>query len=160
LDEQRKEDVPIVLQAGAFPFPVEATEQDKAVGRWGEEWAYKLLIRLLGDNWKVKWLNQDAESGDWYDIKAEPVAAHDDAEREAQTQYFEVKSTCSATKLHFDISARQVQKADMLGKRFTILRICSAGLQNARMRAYHNPKHLWAEKEKTGVSLRVHLNEP
>ncbi|KAJ7565191.1 hypothetical protein O6H91_02G052100 [Diphasiastrum complanatum] len=93
----------------------EMTDQQlELIGHSGEAIVFQHLVSKHGIS-RVKWLNQDTESGAPFDIIID--------EGTAQQEFVEVKTTRSLDKDWFEISVREWEFARQKGPRFTIFRV-------------------------------------
>jgi hypothetical protein len=120
---------------------VDAANRD--VGRWGEWLCYRLLClderrRQERDPSSsprcVVWVNQHGETYQPYDIKY-------------GDELIEVKSTRSADRRPFDVSAAEMRAAMQARARYSIWRVSSAlRVETARVQRVNDPAQLWHEK--------------
>ena len=96
----------------------------KAVGHWGECFIYHLLkdSSVLPNGSRivnVRWLNEDRESGNPYDLIVEAEEEHE--------FFIEVKATASLTKELIPISWKELKFAELQQENYLLYRLYNAG---------------------------------
>ncbi|XP_052207754.1 protein NO VEIN isoform X2 [Diospyros lotus] len=122
-----------VTERHQLSFGTPNPHQAMLTGRLGEQVAFNHFVRNAGET-VVTWVNKNFESGLPYDI----VIGDDDQSRE----YIEVKSTKSARKDWFAITAREWQFATLKPESFSIAHVVLLGNDMARIRVFKNPVKL------------------
>ena len=132
----------------------------EAIGRWGEEYAFKCIkdemtkkypdtsllnteqgFRLEKDGnviVEVIWLNKNGESGQHYDIKIKEYG---------DEIFIEVKSTKEYEKVWFEVSKDQWKLMKEKGDKFYIYRVYGVGTKNAKIEKIHNPVKQWKDEK-------------
>ncbi|KAK4752416.1 hypothetical protein SAY87_021214 [Trapa incisa] len=103
-------------------------------GKLGEIAAYEYFSNSIGNQRKVKWMNEVKETGLPYDILIE-----DDKHNR---EYIEVKSTMSSKKDWFNISLREWQFAMEMGHLFSVAHVLLNNGKAARVTVFRNPFQL------------------
>ena len=122
------------------------------IGRWGEQFVFRLLRSRATKYQEYAWVNEIEESGASYDI----VERVTETTGIVTTTYIEVKATVAAAKMFFDVSHRELQFAQATGPRFHIYRVFGAGSASARLMVIKNPM-LELKKGTIGVSGSVKM---
>ncbi|CAE7207458.1 unnamed protein product [Symbiodinium sp. CCMP2456] len=139
---------------GGFAVPTQGrlcAEDERQVASWGERWVFHYLKRKYADqpNVEVKWLNDEEEQFEFYDVVVRfPNGAQD---------CYEVKTTITGDNKPMEVSERQVLEAAKLKQRFNFVRVFGAGGTSPKMLLIPNPSSQWLQKASTGVQLLVKL---
>ena len=92
-------------------------EENKKIGRWGEEFVYKELCEIYGQD-NVDWHNKNSESGKSHDITIKG---------EQGDIFVEVKSTKEGTPHSFNFSGKQFQEIKDNNKNYIICAVFDCG---------------------------------
>ncbi|XP_050398302.1 uncharacterized protein LOC126816138 isoform X1 [Patella vulgata] len=104
-------------------------ENERLVGRWGEQVVYDYLLQQKAANKNildVNWVNEKCESGDPYDF----IITYRSEKGEQLTLYSEVKSTRSDAKRMLETSMPEVKFAMDQCQNYEIYRLFNAGTSN------------------------------
>jgi hypothetical protein len=116
-----------------------------ALGRWAEEFVYRLLLARAEPGSKVTWVNEHQEGGKPYDVLVRGPGGEVHA-------FVEVKATGSEDKCYFEVSHNEWLFAQQEGDRFQILRVFGAAGGQPRVARVANPYLQWRSR-KVGVCL-------
>eukprot|EP01060_Flectonema_neradi_P037051 TRINITY_DN734_c2_g1_i3.p1 TRINITY_DN734_c2_g1~~TRINITY_DN734_c2_g1_i3.p1 ORF type:complete len:2030 (+),score=383.62 TRINITY_DN734_c2_g1_i3:3221-9310(+) len=122
------------------------------IGRWGEQFVFRLLRSRASRQQEYVWVNEVEESGASYDI----VERVTETSGVVTTTYIEVKATVATAKMFFEVSHREIQFAQANGPRFHIYRVFGAGSPSARLMVIKNPM-LELKKGTIGISGSVRM---
>lgn len=137
------------LKGGPQKFSPEGTihkDENKVVGRMGEEVAYRFLTeQFAGTGSVVTWPNEVLDGGLPYDL----FVTHAGGE----VQYYEVKSTSSSVNISFPVTTMELDFAKRHRKNYHILRVLRVGKPDVTVVKLTNPYalarqrniHLWFE---------------
>lgn len=126
-----------------------------AVGRYGEELAYRYLsaaAEAWGGGWTAVWENAAGESGRPYDIRlvSAAAAATDGAGAGGGgaggggvTLFVEVKASRASDRALFEMTAREMEFAEAAGDRYHVLRVSGAGSGAPTLSRLVNPALMW-----------------
>ncbi|MCX7811237.1 MAG: DUF3883 domain-containing protein [Leptospiraceae bacterium] len=140
------------------------------IGRWGEEYVFKLLKKELSAKYtkgkmeetsdgftirsdellivEVRWLNKEKERYGEYDIEV--------VENNIK-EYIEVKSTKTRTKDWFDVSNVQWEKMKQEQDKFHIYRVYNAGTKDANLDVITNPYKMWQDGDLNAYPIRIQI---
>ena len=137
------------LRGGPKPFNPEGKlhkDENVAVGRLGEEVAYRFLLEQnAGSGAKVTWPNETVDGGLPYDLFVTYAGG--------EVQYYEVKATSSYVNISFPVTSMELDFAKKHRKNYHILRVLRVGkpdvtvvkLTNPFLLAMQRNVHLWFE---------------
>jgi hypothetical protein len=121
-------------------------EERTAIGRWGEEFAYRMLVTEYASKQnevKVVWVNEHEESGEPYDLKM--IWTQGKSRKE---EYIEVKSTRTTEKGLFEVTINEFEYASIHGSNYSIFRVFNAGNDAlCRVLRFRNPVALVRQKK-------------
>ncbi len=145
-------------------------EDKKAIGFWGEKYAFGCLRKELIGKYsdgkieesyngfnirindelvvEVRWLNAISDIGKGYDIEV--------IEKNVK-KYIEVKSTKTNTIDWFDVSEKQWELMKTEGDNFHIYRVFDAGTEEAKIIDIPNPYKMWREGYFDAYPIRIKL---
>ncbi|KAG2314534.1 hypothetical protein Bca52824_017656 [Brassica carinata] len=110
--------------------------QAQQTGRKGEEIAYRYFAATYGKEAKVRWVNEQSETGLPYDLLIENEGG--------KLEYVEVKATVSSRKDYFNLTVREWQFANEKGESYIIAHVL-LGNSNAILTQHRNPVKLCQE---------------
>ena len=122
----------------------------RAIGRWGEAFVYQYLLSTFParENYSVEWLNAEAETNSFYDIKVTNVST-------GHVTFVEVKSTRFDDKNAFAISPWEWDFATKPSVDYHIYRVFAAGDKSrVRVTVVRDPAKLVRE-HKVGMALVI-----
>jgi hypothetical protein len=144
--------------------------QSRAIGRWGEEYAFAALevelsprhpgaevvradgnFRFVVDGVpvaEVRWLNWQEDRGVGYDILVQEGK---------QEGYVEVKATADEARTSFEVTAAEWDCARLKGQRYRIFRVYNAGRSDARIEVICDPYKLWQDGRLVARPVRIEL---
>ena len=128
----------------------------KDIGRWGEKYVYRYLLKTYNDrfNVKINWLNEIRETGKGYDFSIESNGN--------QIEYIEVKTKIDESPQFFDITGTQWELARKLynennGDKYKVYIVKNAGTENAKIEILENPTKLWKDGKLYAHPVRFRL---
>ncbi|CDY18734.1 BnaC08g08820D [Brassica napus] len=110
--------------------------QAQQTGRKGEEIAYRYFAATYPKEAKVRWVNEQSETGLPYDLLIENEGG--------KLEYVEVKATVSSRKDYFNLTVREWQFANEKGESYIIAHVL-LGNSNAILTQHRNPVKLCQE---------------
>lgn len=110
--------------------------QAQQTGRNGEEIAYRYFAATYSKEAKVRWVNEQSETGLPYDLLIENEGG--------KLEYVEVKATVSSRKDYFNLTVREWQFANEKGESYIIAHVL-LGNSNAILTQHRNPVKLCQE---------------
>jgi len=124
-------------------------EERLAVGRWGERFVYSYLLHVLSGpvRQRVRWVNQECESGREYDICIEDHTG-------APLAFVEVKTTRKPGRHIFEVSHDEWNFAREKGSQYAIYRVFSAGCADVALTIIPDPHRQWHE-HRIGICLTL-----
>lgn len=130
------------------------SENNKDIGRWGEEVAYKKLKEKFPSD-TVVWFNQKGNVGKGYDFVIRDKAGND-------IDYYEIKTTTDESPQSFQISGTQWNWAKQLyhsqkGDMYHILVVSNAGTKQPIIREIKNPVDLWKSGKLEADPVKIRL---
>jgi len=122
----------------------------RSIGRWGEAFVYQYLLATFParENYSIEWLNAEAETNSFYDIKVTNVST-------GLVTFVEVKSTRFDDKNAFAISPWEWDFATKPSVDYHIYRVFNAGDKSrVHVKVVRNPAKLVRE-HKVGMALVI-----
>ncbi|KAF8116020.1 hypothetical protein N665_0024s0044 [Sinapis alba] len=110
--------------------------QAQQTGKKGEEIAYRYFAATYGKEAKVRWVNEQSETGLPYDLLIENEGG--------KLEYVEVKATVSSRKDYYNLTVREWQFANEKGESYIIVHVL-LGNSNAILTQHRNPVKLCQE---------------
>jgi len=163
------------LRPIAPPEPPSRTSKDdeKRIGRWGEEYAVEVIKKRLSEEYaqkggedgcwvfendegvtvEVRWLNFGNDIGEGYDIH---ITQYENGVKKDE-EFIEVKSTKTPYKKHFEITGREWELAKEKGEKYHIYRVYNAGSEGVALIDIDNPYQRWKDGEITLQPLGIDI---